>query len=379
MGAVVLRGVAKRFGAVEVLRDIDLEIPEGALAVVVGPSGCGKSTVLRLVAGLEEASEGTIEIAGRDVTHLPPADRRIAMVFQSYALYPHMSVYDNMAFGLKLARENKAKIRERIEEAARLLQIGHLLQRKPRELSGGQRQRVAMGRALVREPAVFLFDEPLSNLDAALRAGMRLEIARLQRQLGATMLYVTHDQTEAMTLAQTIVVMRDGRIEQVGAPLDLYRRPRNLFVAGFLGTPAMNVLPARVHAADASALVLEVDGGLRLALPPCAAVRPGDSVNLGLRPEDLRLGDPAAEPEHGDAALPAVVAHVEHLGAESHVYLDVAGQRLTVSVRSGAAAGPGEAAAVLFSPAACHLFAADGAALASPSATGVAPGRRAGS
>ncbi len=378
MGAVVLRGVAKRFGAVEVLRDIDLEIPEGALAVVVGPSGCGKSTVLRLVAGLEEASAGTIEIAGRDVTHLPPADRRIAMVFQSYALYPHMSVYDNMAFGLKLARENKAKIRERIEEAARLLQIGHLLQRKPRELSGGQRQRVAMGRALVREPAVFLFDEPLSNLDAALRVGMRLEIARLQRQLGATMLYVTHDQTEAMTLAQTIVVMRDGRIEQVGAPLDLYRRPRNLFVAGFLGTPAMNVLPARVHAADASALVLEVEGGLRLALPPDPGVRPGESVSLGLRPEDLRLGDPGAEPEQGDAALPAVVAHVEHLGAESHVYLDVAGQRLTVSVRNGAPAGPGETAAVLFSPAACHLFAADGVALASPSTTGVAPGRRAG-
>ncbi len=252
MGAVVLRGVSKRFGTVEVLRDIDLEIPEGALVVVVGPSGCGKSTLLRLVAGLEEASEGAIEIAGRDVTHLPPAERRIAMVFQSYALYPHMSVYDNMAFGLKLARHDKAKIRERIEDAARLLQIEHLLARKPRELSGGQRQRVAMGRALVREPAVFLFDEPLSNLDAALRVGMRLEIARLQRQLGATMLYVTHDQTEAMTLAQTIVVMRDGRIEQVGAPLELYRRPRNLFVAGFLGTPKMNVLPAEVAAADAA-------------------------------------------------------------------------------------------------------------------------------
>lgn len=379
MGAVVLRGVAKRFGAVEVLRDIDLEIPEGALAVVVGPSGCGKSTVLRLVAGLEEASEGTIEIAGRDVTHLPPAERRIAMVFQSYALYPHMSVYDNMAFGLKLAREDKAKIRGRIEEAARLLQIGHLLQRKPRELSGGQRQRVAMGRALVREPAVFLFDEPLSNLDAALRVGMRLEIARLQRQLGATMLYVTHDQTEAMTLAQTIVVMRDGRIEQVGAPLDLYRRPRNLFVAGFLGTPSMNVLSAEVHSADVSKLVLEVEGGRRLALPPCAEVQPGQSLSLGLRPEDLSLGDPSGPPQPDKAAVTAVVSHVEHLGGESHVYLDLAGERLTVSVRGATPVAPGEAAAVVFSPANCHLFASGGEALAGPAATGAVPDRRAGS
>jgi ABC-type sugar transport system ATPase subunit len=376
MGAVVLRGVAKRFGAVEVLRDIDLEIPEGSLAVVVGPSGCGKSTVLRLVAGLEEASRGTIEIAGRDVTHLPPSARRIAMVFQSYALYPHMSVYDNMAFGLKLARQNKAQIRERIAEAARLLQIEHLLARKPRELSGGQRQRVAMGRALVREPAVFLFDEPLSNLDAALRVGMRLEIARLQRQLGATMLYVTHDQTEAMTLAQTIVVMRDGRIEQVGAPLDLYRRPRNLFVASFLGTPAMNVLAARVHEAGGSELVVEVEGGPRLRLPPAPGVRPGDGLSLGLRPEDLRLGDPAAPPD-GDAALPARIAHVEHLGAESHVYLDVAGQRLTVSARGATPVVAGEAVGVLFNPARCHLFAAGGEALAA--ATDGAPAPPAGS
>jgi multiple sugar transport system ATP-binding protein len=375
MGAVVLRKVAKRFGAVEVLRDIDLEIAEGALAVVVGPSGCGKSTVLRLVAGLEEASAGSIEIAGRDVTHLPPSARRIAMVFQSYALYPHMSVYDNMAFGLKLARQDKAKIRERIEDAARLLQIEHLLARKPRELSGGQRQRVAMGRALVREPAVFLFDEPLSNLDAALRVGMRLEIARLQRQLGATMLYVTHDQTEAMTLAQVIVVMRDGRIEQVGAPLDLYRRPCNLFVASFLGTPSMNVLAARAHEASGSELAAEVEGAPRLTLPPRPGVRPGDGLSLGLRPEDLRLGDPAGRLA-GEAAMPAVVSHVEHLGGESHVYLDVGGQRLTVSMRGVARVATGEAVSVLFSPARCHLFAAGGEAL--PAATDGAPARPAG-
>ncbi|HRK96005.1 MAG TPA: sn-glycerol-3-phosphate ABC transporter ATP-binding protein UgpC, partial [Rhodospirillales bacterium] len=368
MGAVVLRGISKRFGATEVLRDVDLEIPDGALVVVVGPSGCGKSTLLRLVAGLEEASEGAIEIAGRDVTHLPPAERRIAMVFQSYALYPHMSVYDNMAFGLKLARHDKAQIRERIEDAARLLQIGHLLARKPRELSGGQRQRVAMGRALVREPAVFLFDEPLSNLDAALRVGMRLEIARLQRQLGATMLYVTHDQTEAMTLAQTIVVMRDGRIEQVGAPLELYRRPRNLFVAGFLGTPKMNVLPAAVAAADAGGLVLQVEGGFSLVLPPVRGLRPGERLHLGLRPEHLRLGDPGAAQAQGEAAFPGVVSHVEHLGAESHVYLDVAGERLTVSARGAAPVAPGDAAAILFSPTDCHLFAEDGEAIRGPDA-----------
>jgi multiple sugar transport system ATP-binding protein len=378
MGAVILRGVSKRFGATEVLRDIDLEIEEGALVVVVGPSGCGKSTLMRLVAGLEEPSEGVIEIAGRDVTHLPPAARRIAMVFQSYALYPHMSVYDNMAFGLKLARHDKAKIRERIEEAARLLQIEALLHRKPRELSGGQRQRVAMGRALVREPAVFLFDEPLSNLDAALRVGMRLEIARLQRQLGATMLYVTHDQTEAMTLAQTIVVMRDGRIEQVGAPLDLYRWPRNLFVAGFLGTPKMNVLPAEVIAADASGLTLALEGGARVAVPPVQAVQRGERLSLGLRPEDLRLGEPGAPTRDGEATVPAVVSHVEHLGAESHVYVEAAGQRLTVSVRGAAAVAAGEPVEVRFSPAACHLFAASGDALPrNDAATPAVPGRRA--
>lgn len=380
MGAVVLRGVGKRFGRVEVLRGVDLEIAEGALVVVVGPSGCGKSTLLRLVAGLEEPSEGMIEIAGRDVTHLPPAARRIAMVFQSYALYPHMSVYDNMAFGLKLARHDKAKIRERIEDAARLLQIEALLDRKPRELSGGQRQRVAMGRAMVREPAVFLFDEPLSNLDAALRVGMRLEIARLQRQLGATMLYVTHDQTEAMTLAQTIVVMRDGRIEQVGGPLDLYRRPRNLFVAGFIGTPAMNVLPAEVIAADASGLVLAVEGGRRLTLPAAAGVRSGERLSLGVRPEDLRLGEAGLASPGAEPALPAIVGHVEHLGGESHVHVEAAGRRLTVSLRGASAARPGQTVEVLLDAARCLLFDASGEALpVADAATGAVPGPPAGS
>jgi multiple sugar transport system ATP-binding protein len=370
MGAVVLRGLSKRFGGIEVLRDIDLEIAAGSLVVVVGPSGCGKSTLLRLVAGLEEASGGTIEIAGREVTHLPPAARRIAMVFQTYALYPHMSVYDNMAFGLKLARHDKAQIRARIADAARLLQIDHLLARKPRELSGGQRQRVAMGRALVRDPAVFLFDEPLSNLDAALRVGTRLEIARLQRELGATMLYVTHDQTEAMTLAQTIVVMRDGRIEQTGTPLELYCRPRNLFVAGFIGTPAMNVLSCRVRSIDGESTVLVVDGCGAVGFPPIPGARTGEMLSLGLRPEDLRLGEPEPPPP-GEAACTGTVAHVEYLGAESHVYLKIRDSggdagRLVVSTRSGVDLAPGQRLTVLFAIAACHLFAADGDAISRP-------------
>jgi multiple sugar transport system ATP-binding protein len=370
MGAVVLRGISKRFGGVEVLRDIDLEVAAGSLVVVVGPSGCGKSTLLRLVAGLEEASGGTIEIAGRDVTHLPPAARRIAMVFQSYALYPHMSVYDNMAFGLKLARHDKAQIRARVGEAARLLQIDHLLARKPRELSGGQRQRVAMGRALVRDPAVFLFDEPLSNLDAALRVGMRLEIARLQRELAATMLYVTHDQTEAMTLAQTIVVMRDGRIEQTGTPLELYRCPRNLFVAGFIGTPAMNVLPAQIRSVAGDRTVLVPDGCDEVAFPPVPGARTGEMLSLGLRPEDLRISE-APPPGPGEAAFTGTVAHVEHLGAESHVYLKIQDKgrdagRLVVSTRSGVDVAPGQGLAVLFPIAACHLFAANGDAIQRP-------------
>ena len=248
MSAVALEQVDKKFGHVQTIHGVDLNIHEGEFCVFVGPSGCGKSTLLRLIAGLEDISGGDLSIGGRLVNELPPKDRGVGMVFQSYALYPHMSVYENMAFGLKLAKAEKGEADRRVREVAKTLQLEPLLQRKPKELSGGQRQRVAIGRVLVREPDVFLFDEPLSNLDAELRVAMRIEIARLHKELGATMIYVTHDQVEAMTLADKIVVLKDGRVEQVGSPLQLYDDPDNLFVAGFIGSPAMNLLKASVVA-----------------------------------------------------------------------------------------------------------------------------------
>src|SRR5919112_3096099 len=247
MAEVSLHGVAKSFGATEILRDINLSVDDGEFVVFVGPSGCGKSTILRIIAGLEPVSGGEIRIGNRRVNELPPADRKIAMVFQSYALYPHMSVYKNMAFGLKFAKTDKAEVDRRVRQAAEILKLSHLLDRKPRELSGGQRQRVAIGRAIVRNPSVFLFDEPLSNLDAALRVNTRREIAKLHRDLGATMIYVTHDQVEAMTLGDRIVVMNAGRVQQVDTPLVVYDRPANRFVAGFIGSPAMNFVSGAVE------------------------------------------------------------------------------------------------------------------------------------
>src|SRR5918998_837483 len=281
MADVSLHGIAKSFGSTEILRDIDLNVDHGEFVVFVGPSGCGKSTLLRIIAGLETVSGGEIRIGGRRVNEMPPADRKIAMVFQSYALYPHMSVYKNMAFGLKFAKTNKEGVDRRVRQAAEILKLSHLLDRKPRELSGGQRQRVAIGRAIVREPSVFLFDEPLSNLDAALRVNTRLEIAKLHRELGATMIYVTHDQVEAMTLASKIVVLNQGRIEQVGAPLDLYHHPKNLFVAGFIGSPQMNFLPGRVVGTGAGGLRVEVaDSTIAVPVAP-GGLAIGDEVTLG--------------------------------------------------------------------------------------------------
>ncbi len=290
MGSLKLENLNKAFGAVHVLHDIDLQIENGEFVVFVGPSGCGKSTLLRIIAGLEDVTSGTIAIGNRDVSALSPAERKIAMVFQSYALYPHMSVRKNLAFGLENLRFKRAEIENRINEAARMLAIEPYLDRKPKQLSGGQRQRVAIGRAIVREPDIFLFDEPLSNLDAALRVNTRLEIARLHRELKATMIYVTHDQVEAMTLADKIVVLDGGVIQQVGSPMELYNRPANLFVAGFIGSPGMNFIEAsRVGVADAK--------------------------TIGVRPEHLALSRDGGEWQ-------GKVVHVEHLGADTIVYIE---------------------------------------------------------
>jgi multiple sugar transport system ATP-binding protein len=291
MPDVLLKGISKSFGGTKVIHDVDLEIRDGEFAVFVGPSGCGKSTLLRLVAGLEDITGGDLFIGGERVNDLPPAKRGIAMVFQSYALYPHMSAYQNMAFGLELAKAKKAEIDRRVREVARILQIEPLLERKPKELSGGQRQRVAIGRAMVREPKVFLFDEPLSNLDAALRVQTRIEIAKLHSDTNATMIYVTHDQVEAMTLADRIVVLNAGRVEQVGAPLELYHHPANLFVARFIGSPQMNLMPAQVAQAGPEGALLRLKNGSTVLVPTRSdSVKPGAVLTLGIRPDRSRRG-----------------------------------------------------------------------------------------
>ncbi|MBK6469942.1 MAG: sn-glycerol-3-phosphate ABC transporter ATP-binding protein UgpC [Betaproteobacteria bacterium] len=314
MAEVKLSGVGKAYGEIKILKGIDLEIHDGEFMVFVGPSGCGKSTLLRTIAGLEEITEGTLSIGGRVVNDVPPAERGISMVFQSYALYPHMNLFDNMAFGLKLAKVPPAEIETAVNAAAKILHIDHLLQRKPKDLSGGQRQRVAIGRAIVRKPEVFLFDEPLSNLDTALRVKMRYEFAKLHEQFKTTMVYVTHDQVEAMTLADRIVVLQAGVIEQVGAPMELYEHPCNVFVAGFIGSPGMNFLQATVVEASAVGASVKLGGGevIRCAVDASGA-KPGDSVQLGVRPEHLRAGVP-------DNALQTQVTFVESLGSMTYAY-----------------------------------------------------------
>jgi sn-glycerol 3-phosphate transport system ATP-binding protein len=309
MATVGLRGVRKSYGAMAVLHGIDCEIADGEFVVIVGPSGCGKSTLLRTIAGLETITAGEIWIGDRKVNQLEPKDRDIAMVFQNYALYPHMSVFDNMAYGLRIRGLSKPDIATRVARAAGILQLKPFLQRKPRQLSGGQRQRVAMGRAIVREPAAFLFDEPLSNLDAKLRVQMRVEIKRLQQQLGVTSIYVTHDQVEAMTLADRLIVMNAGHAEQIGAPLALYTTPATTYVAGFIGSPAMNFLPARLAADGESA---ELDGGTRLLLGAARRRDGGGPVTLGVRPEHLTVAP------NGGLAL--TVELVEALGADTLIY-----------------------------------------------------------
>jgi multiple sugar transport system ATP-binding protein len=325
MAEVILDRVDKLYpGNVKAVTDFNLQIRDGEFVVLVGPSGCGKSTTLRMVAGLEEITQGTIRIGNRVVNDVPPKDRDIAMVFQNYALYPHMTVYDNMAFGLKLRKFPKKEIEGRIQEAAKILGLSELLARRPKALSGGQRQRVAVGRAIVRKPAVFLFDEPLSNLDAKLRVQMRVEISRLHKQLGATMIYVTHDQIEAMTMGERIVVMKDGFIQQVADPITLYDCPANRFVAGFIGTPPMNFFEGQIRRADGG-LVFQSAAGFTLPLPEkqkATMARYVDKpVTLGLRPEDI--GSAAAEHLASSPHIPSVIDVVEPMGSESYVYFRV--------------------------------------------------------
>ena len=331
--------------------DASLDIADGELLVLVGPSGCGKSTLLRMIAGLESITAGTLRIGGRVVNDVAPKDRDIAMVFQSYALYPHMSVAENLAFGLKLRGHDKAAVAARVAEAAKTLELDALLDRKPGQLSGGQRQRVALGRALVRQPQVFLLDEPLSNLDAKLRAGMRVEIARLHRQLGTTMVYVTHDQIEAMTLGQRIVVLKDGEIQQVDTPMALYERPANLFVATFLGSPAMNVFTGTLVAADG--LHLQLGDGASIALPS-GFDAPGDWIgrtwHLGVRPEDLHRA------EHGDAHFSARVEVVEPVGSEAFANLRHGAQSLVVRLSPRDLPQPGDRLALRIDPQRMHVF-----------------------
>ena len=363
MAYVEMRSATKSFRETKVIHGVDLEIEERDLCVFVGPSGCGKTTLLRLIAGLEELDDGEIHIGGERIDRLPPSRRGIAMVFQNYALYPHMSVFENMSFGLRLARADKAFIRERVAEAADILQISELLERRPRELSGGQRQRVAIGRAIVREPKVFLFDEPLSNLDARLRVRMRVELARLHQRLKATMIYVTHDQVEAMTMANRIVVLNGGRVEQIGRPLDLYQAPRNRFVAGFIGSPAMNFLDGRIAGLGRRRVEVDLGGGGRAAVSctPRAGAVEGATVTLGVRPEAL---GPDGE---GDSTIAGKVYAVERLGGETYIYLGTAeGRELTVHVPGDRVVAPGDEIAIGLSADRCHLFDANGEAFERP-------------
>ena len=357
MATLQLRDIQKSYGSLSVIKGVDLEVADRELVVFVGPSGCGKSTLLRMIAGLEEISGGDLMIDGKRMNEIGPADRGLAMVFQSYALYPHMTVRQNMGFALKLAHVPKAEREKKVAEAARILQLEPYLDRKPGQMSGGQRQRVAIGRAIVRNPKIFLFDEPLSNLDAALRGQMRIELARLHEELNATMVYVTHDQIEAMTMADKIVVLQAGRIEQVGTPLQLYYHPANLFVAGFIGSPRMNFLEGRVAGIDGTGVAIDLPSGARIAVPVEAGrTRAGGAVTLGLRPEALRL-DPAGP-------LAGKVRLVERLGGLTliHVDLDRDGP-VIVQIEGSDGTKAHEAVRLAVDPGACHVFDDAGQAL----------------
>jgi multiple sugar transport system ATP-binding protein len=351
MASVEILGVEKRFGSTQVIRGVDIDISDGEFTVLVGPSGCGKSTLLRMIAGLEEISGGEIKIGGTVVNQMQPKERDIAMVFQNYALYPHMKVRENMAFSLMLAKKSRAEIDAAVARAAEILGLTQLLDRYPRALSGGQRQRVAMGRAIVRDPQVFLFDEPLSNLDAKLRVQMRTEIKALHLRLKTTSIYVTHDQIEAMTMADQIVVMRDGVVEQRGRPLELYDHPCNLFVAGFIGSPAMNFLPGTLERGDGPARVRLQDGTV-LAAPPHCAGDSGQKVIFGIRPEHLRL-TPTAQ---GDGAFAARISVVEPTGADTQVYAQAGQAPITCVFADRHPCGSGDLIHLVPLPERAHLF-----------------------
>lgn len=347
MAGVTIRAVKKNFGEVPILHGVDIEIQDGSFTVLVGPSGCGKSTLLRMIAGLEQISGGEIRIGDKRVNDLPPKARDIAMVFQNYALYPHMTVRENMAFSLELAKQDKATVASKVARAAEILALGALLDRYPRQLSGGQRQRVAMGRAIVRDPQVFLFDEPLSNLDAKLRVAMRSEIKELHLRLKTTSIYVTHDQIEAMTMGDKIVVMRDGRIEQTGSPLDLYDHPANQFVAGFIGSPAMNFLPGTLKRAGGSARI-ELGDGTQLDAPPRSGGADGQPVIFGTRPEHLTLADAGGIPAH--------VVVMEPTGMDTFIACRHGGVDLSAVFRERHDFAPGSTIHLLPDPQRAHLF-----------------------
>jgi multiple sugar transport system ATP-binding protein len=349
MGEIRLTDVKKSFGAVDVLHGINLDIKDGEFVVFVGPSGCGKSTLLRTIAGLEKITGGDIQIDGKRVNDVSAADRGLAMVFQSYALYPHMSVRQNLAFGLENSNMPKADIAERIAEAARMLEIEPYLERRPGQLSGGQRQRVAIGRAIVRRPIAFLLDEPLSNLDAELRVSTRAELAALHARLGSTMIYVTHDQVEAMTLAHRIVVMRAGKIEQVGTPLDLYNTPANRFVAGFIGAPHMNFLKGQVVGRQGGSAVLQLAGTHRLEIAAPAALKEGQSVLVGVRPQHLKLTEDAGAPKL-DVRL------VEALGSETVIHGDLAGEKILAVIQGQQRFAQGQQVGLQLADTLLHIF-----------------------
>jgi ABC-type sugar transport system ATPase subunit len=354
MADVKLSKLVKSFGKIEVIHGVDLQINSGEFTVFVGPSGCGKSTLLRLIAGLEEVTTGMVEIGGKDVTHLEAAGRGIAMVFQSYALYPHMTVEENLGFGLKMNGVDKSVIKEKVDHAAKILQLGNYMSRKPKALSGGQRQRVAIGRAIVRNPEVFLFDEPLSNLDAELRVEMRLEIGKLHQQLGNTMIYVTHDQVEAMTMADKIVVLRAGHVEQHGSPLELYTHPESLFVAGFIGSPRMNFIPVTLTSSGSDVTKVKLPDGQIVSLNfDTSNATVGDALTLGLRPENLSASE-------GDFSFDLKVVLSEHLGGTSFLYGEYGGNDNFVVERPGHdRTKAGEVVSVAVATESAYLFAED--------------------